>query len=86
CSNLIRFSNCSLRNISYLDQYNSGVYIPLFTGEIPEQSYNPFIRPLNGLQGGGDYKNGLLQSLVDEGKEAVITPETEKIIYYGTFN
>ncbi|MCZ7548664.1 MAG: hypothetical protein M5U11_05855 [Anaerolineales bacterium] len=70
----------------FLDRYKNGVRAPLFMGEIPEESYNPFIRPLNGLQGGGDYKNGLLQSLVDEGKEAVITPEMEEIIYYGKFN
>ncbi|MDX9937127.1 MAG: hypothetical protein RBS45_08420, partial [Anaerolineales bacterium] len=69
----------------FLDEYKSGLHTPLFMGEIPEESYNPFIRPLNGLQGGGDYKNGLLQSLVDEGKEAVITPEIEKIIFYGVF-
>jgi len=71
---------------SFLDRYKNGVRAPLFMGEIPEESYNPFIRPLNGLQGGGDYKNGLLQSLVDEGKEAVITPEIEEIIFYGRFN
>ncbi|WKZ51599.1 MAG: hypothetical protein QY329_02460 [Anaerolineales bacterium] len=70
----------------FLDEYKSGAHTPLFMGEIPEESYNPFIRPLNGLQGGGDYKNGLLQSMVDKGKEAFITPEMEGIIFYGVFN
>jgi len=42
--------------------------------------------PLNNFQGGGDYKNGLLQSLVDEGKGAIITPEMEEIIFFGSIN
>ncbi|MBW7920325.1 MAG: hypothetical protein H3C52_13655 [Anaerolineales bacterium] len=70
----------------FLDRYKNGVRVPLFMGEIPEESYTPVIEPLNKSQGGGDYKNGLLQSLVDEGKEAVITPEMEEIIFYGVFN
>ncbi|MBV6467091.1 MAG: hypothetical protein PGMFKBFP_02425 [Anaerolineales bacterium] len=69
-----------------LDQYDSGVRIPLFMGEIPKQSTDLTIGPINDFQGGGDYKSGLLQSLVDKGKEAVITPEMEEIIFYGTFN
>ncbi|GER78158.1 conserved hypothetical protein [Candidatus Denitrolinea symbiosum] len=71
--------------LTYLDHYSSGVRAPLFTGEIPEQSTDLTIGPINNFQGGGDYKNGLLQSLVDEGKEAVITPEMEEIIFYGGF-
>ena len=70
----------------FLDRYKSGVRAPLFMGEIPKQSTDLTIGPINDFQGGGDYKSGLLQSLVDEGKEAVITPEIEEIIYYGRFN
>ncbi|MCC6992980.1 MAG: hypothetical protein IT181_28520, partial [Acidobacteria bacterium] len=70
----------------FLNEYKNGLHTPLFMGEIPEESYYPVIVPLNKSQGGGDYKNGLLQSLVDEGKEAVITPEIEEIIFYGIFN
>ncbi len=69
-----------------LDQYDSGIRTPLFMGEIPKQSTDLTIGPINDFQGGGNFKNGLLQNLVDKGKEAVITPEMEKIIYYGTFN
>ncbi|MCZ7548667.1 MAG: hypothetical protein M5U11_05870 [Anaerolineales bacterium] len=69
----------------FLDGYESGVRVPLFMGEIPEESYNPFIRPLNALQGGGKNKNELLQSLVNEGENAVITPEIEEKIFYGVF-
>ncbi|MCE7905374.1 MAG: hypothetical protein DYG87_06215, partial [Anaerolineae bacterium CFX3] len=70
----------------FLDGINSGVRGLIFSGKAIEGGPDLTIGPKNNVQGGGDYKNELLQSLVDEGKEAVITPETEKIIYYGTFN
>ena len=69
----------------FLDEYKSGVHVPLFLGEIPEESNDPSVGPINESQGGGDYKSGLLQSLVDEGKEAVITPKMEEIIFWGVF-
>jgi|GEM_PF-1978905 len=70
-----------------LEYINNGVRGILFMGNV-EASESGYWddEPLNNFQGGGDYKNGLLQSLVDEGKEAVITPEIEEIIFCGVFN
>ncbi len=70
----------------FLDEYKSGLHVPLFMGEIPEEKNNPSIGPINESQGGGDYKNGLLQSLVNEGKEAVITIKMEEVIFWGGFH
>ncbi|MCZ7549353.1 MAG: hypothetical protein M5U11_09450 [Anaerolineales bacterium] len=49
-------------------------------------NYFWYVDPLNDFQGGGDYKEELLQRLVDKGKWAVISPEMEVIIYFGRFN
>ncbi|MCZ2290235.1 MAG: hypothetical protein LC138_15505, partial [Anaerolineales bacterium] len=72
----------------FLDNLKNAVRGILFTGKADADNKNIFwyVDPLNELQGGGDYKNNLLQSLVDQGKEAVITPEMEEIIFFGSFN
>ena len=70
-----------------LEYFNNGVRGIVFMGNV-EASESGYWddEPLNNFQGGGDYKNGLLQSLVDEGKGAIITPEMEEIIFFGSIN
>ena len=72
----------------FLDNLKNAVRGLLFMGESDADNKNIFwyVDPLSNFQGGGDYKNGLLQSLVDQGNEAVITPEMEEIIFFGSFN
>ena len=72
----------------YFDNFNNVVRGLLVMGKSKTDKKNIFwyVDPLNNFQGGGDYKNGLLQSLVDQGKEAVITPEMEEIIFFVAFN
>ncbi|MCZ2128086.1 MAG: hypothetical protein LC099_09980 [Anaerolineales bacterium] len=61
--------------------------IPVFYGDtIIEESYanNGFwyIEPLSQIQGGGAYKQALLEKMVIDGKEAKITKEMEDVIYF----
>ncbi|GER78977.1 conserved hypothetical protein [Candidatus Denitrolinea symbiosum] len=70
----------------FLENINNGVKGILFMGKVRISENSDWEdEPFNDFQSGGDYKNGLLQSLVDQGNEAVITPEMEEIIYFARF-
>jgi len=45
-----------------------------------------YVDPLNNFQGGGNYKEGLLQNLVAQGKGAIITFKMEKLIFSAIFH
>jgi len=71
----------------FLENINNGVKGILFMGKVRISENSDWEdEPFNNFQGGGDYKSGLLQKLVDEGKGAIITPEMEGIIFFGSIN
>jgi len=71
----------------FLDNLHYAVRGLLFMGKIISVGYDGwYYEPLNNFQGGGDYKDELLRDLVDQGKEAIITPEMEGIIFFKSFN
>ncbi|MCE7905030.1 MAG: hypothetical protein DYG87_04425, partial [Anaerolineae bacterium CFX3] len=75
-------------NLSWvLGNLKNAVKRPLFMGEIISMGDDLWYQEdLNNFQGGGDYKSGLLQSLVDEGKGVIVTPEIEYKIYFIIFH
>jgi len=72
----------------FLENINHAVKGLVFMGKADADNKNIFwfVDPLNNSQGGGDYKEGLLQGLVGEGGKAVITPEMEEILFLGSIN
>jgi len=71
----------------FLDNFNNAVRGLLFLGKAPVDNRDIFwfIEALNNFRD-GDHVNELLQSLVDQGKEAVITPEMEEVLFFKSFH
>jgi hypothetical protein len=72
----------------FLENINNAVRRLLFMGKSDADNKNIFwyVDPLNNFQGGGNYKEGLLQNLVAQGKGAIITFKMEKLIFSAIFH